>query len=559
MALTTKGSPDLAHPANGGGSSQTSGNTSGQNPRSNPVCLDVPVAVRSLPPEKNSSSGHGASFSEEARTVIVFENGAVLRVSSSLPVGQQVIVSNAQGQEVVCRLAPARNLPSVKGYVEIEFVEPASNFWGIHQTPPQASAAVPPLPLALPSQPSPAGASHEPSAAPPVVSPMSEADSSSGAAPSFEDIAGLVPMSAGPDQPKQLVSQAATPKPSATLGDRGVDAGKPAAKGSTPSPTSNASMSPARAHVQAGAPKPVIPKQNDFLGKGMLGSGQISSLSSASESRGKTMALTVGAVIILVGLAGGYFFFYSGAVARSHITGAAATQSSAVTLPLASDSNQPGENTPTAEEQVPPAPPPAADDDMTPADREVIEAPPALPTPRHTMDNAVEKRPVRAGVQHGSIPSLKMKPPKAPRRNAERQEGETTPRIAELASEPAEMAPANAALPTVARTNILPAPPPPASASATPRGTTVRDPKLISSVRPMYPSIAKQAGIEGDVVISAEIDAAGKVREARAVSGPATLRQAAIDTVRHWKYAPALIDGKPAPAQLTVHVEFRLH
>ena len=37
------------------------------------------------------------------------------------------------------------------------------------------------------------------------------------------------------------------------------------------------------------------------------------------------------------------------------------------------------------------------------------------------------------------------------------------------------------------------------------------------------------------------------------------LREAAIDAVTKWKYAQALIDGKPAAAQVTIGIEFRLN
>jgi outer membrane biosynthesis protein TonB len=37
------------------------------------------------------------------------------------------------------------------------------------------------------------------------------------------------------------------------------------------------------------------------------------------------------------------------------------------------------------------------------------------------------------------------------------------------------------------------------------------------------------------------------------------LREAAIDAVKQWKYAPELIDGKPVAAQVTIGVEFRLN
>ena len=80
---------------------------------------------------------------EEGRTVIVFDNGAVLRSTNNMPVGLTVILSNPNGRDVVCRVVGGRNLPSVKGYVEVEFMEPVNDFWNIHQEGNPAAAAAP--------------------------------------------------------------------------------------------------------------------------------------------------------------------------------------------------------------------------------------------------------------------------------------------------------------------------------------------------------------------------------------------------------------------------------
>jgi outer membrane biosynthesis protein TonB len=47
--------------------------------------------------------------------------------------------------------------------------------------------------------------------------------------------------------------------------------------------------------------------------------------------------------------------------------------------------------------------------------------------------------------------------------------------------------------------------------------------------------------------------------DAKAEGGPMLLRQAALESVRRWKYSPALVDGKPAAANVIVSVEFKLH
>jgi protein TonB len=90
-----------------------------------------------------------------------------------------------------------------------------------------------------------------------------------------------------------------------------------------------------------------------------------------------------------------------------------------------------------------------------------------------------------------------------------------------------------------------------------PIGGDVKPAKLISSVAPVYPSVAKSQHVSGDVLIDALIDATGHVTTMKAISGPALLQQAAKDAIHQWKYQPATLDGKPVPMHLTVTLQFR--
>jgi protein TonB len=82
--------------------------------------------------------------------------------------------------------------------------------------------------------------------------------------------------------------------------------------------------------------------------------------------------------------------------------------------------------------------------------------------------------------------------------------------------------------------------------------------RLLSSIPPTYPSLAKTQRIEGAVRIDALIDPTGRVSSMKVVSGPVLLHQAAMDALRQWKYQPATLNGKPVPMHLTVTVQFRL-
>ena len=91
-----------------------------------------------------------------------------------------------------------------------------------------------------------------------------------------------------------------------------------------------------------------------------------------------------------------------------------------------------------------------------------------------------------------------------------------------------------------------------------PIGGDVKSAKLISSVSPTYPLLAKNQHISGDVLIDALIDANGHVTTMKVISGPTLLHQSAMAALRLWKYQPASLDGKPVPMHLTVTLQFRL-
>jgi TonB family protein len=90
-----------------------------------------------------------------------------------------------------------------------------------------------------------------------------------------------------------------------------------------------------------------------------------------------------------------------------------------------------------------------------------------------------------------------------------------------------------------------------------PVGGDVKPARLISSVSPTYPVMAKNQHIYGDVLIDALIDANGHVTTMNVISGPALLHQAAMTALHQWKYQPASLDGKAVSMHLTVTMKFR--
>ncbi len=91
-----------------------------------------------------------------------------------------------------------------------------------------------------------------------------------------------------------------------------------------------------------------------------------------------------------------------------------------------------------------------------------------------------------------------------------------------------------------------------------PVGGDVKPARLISKVALVYPIMAKNQHVTGNVVVDALIDTNGHVTTMNVISGPTLLHQAAKDALRQWKYQPASLDGKPVAMHLTVTLQFRM-
>ncbi len=81
---------------------------------------------------------------------------------------------------------------------------------------------------------------------------------------------------------------------------------------------------------------------------------------------------------------------------------------------------------------------------------------------------------------------------------------------------------------------------------------------LIHQVKPSYPPLARQARIQGDVVMQATISKQGTIEHLTLESGHPMLAPAAIDAVRQWKYKPYFLNGEPVEVQTQITVSFRL-
>jgi len=86
----------------------------------------------------------------------------------------------------------------------------------------------------------------------------------------------------------------------------------------------------------------------------------------------------------------------------------------------------------------------------------------------------------------------------------------------------------------------------------------IRAPKLVKQVKPTYPEIARQARVEGTVILEAATDMYGRVQTVKVLRSIPLLDQAAMDAVRQWIYEPMVIGGRPRGLVFTVTVRFKL-
>jgi TonB family protein len=75
---------------------------------------------------------------------------------------------------------------------------------------------------------------------------------------------------------------------------------------------------------------------------------------------------------------------------------------------------------------------------------------------------------------------------------------------------------------------------------------------------PVYSPLARQAHIEGEVVLDADISKEGSVDALRVISGHPLLISSAVNAVKEWRYKPYMLNGVPVAVNTRITVKFRL-
>lgn len=88
-------------------------------------------------------------------------------------------------------------------------------------------------------------------------------------------------------------------------------------------------------------------------------------------------------------------------------------------------------------------------------------------------------------------------------------------------------------------------------------GGAVKPPVGVFTPQPRYSEEAREARVQGVVLLQSVIDEEGNVTRLEVLKGlPLGLTESALETVRTWKYEPATLDGEPVPVYFHLMVRF---
>ena len=167
--------------------------------------------------------------------------------------------------------------------------------------------------------------------------------------------------------------------------------------------------------------------------------------------------------------------------------------------------------------------------------------------PANNLVNSPAEDVVEEPAKKPALGQVRLAAPKVTRRAADSASGAADPGLALNATTPAD----SSSMSLLANKGKGPAAP-------LPIGGDVKVARLLSSVPPVYPQMAKTQRVSGEVTIDALIDVNGRVTTTRVISGPALLHDAATSAVKQWKYQPATLNGIPTATHLNVTVQFKL-
>ena len=463
-----------------------------------PIAHEVPVTATGARP--GDSGGQRKLLTEEASTVLAFENGGVMRLSAAVAVGQLLLLTNNEtGREVVAQVIRKRDFRPTSCYVEVEFSEPSHGFWGIE------FPEMPELAPAKAQQTDAAEFVHE-------VEAIADRPRAPVRAPSALEVTALKhEVEALRMQLKLLQTKTAAGKSSAPA----VTLDAPTNVAVTPH---GSAALPIDREVTSFAEEDLLPKPALDFGEALAsvkgGSRLKQKLGTSRRSGTLRLSLLFVTLLLVAASAAWYQHRLSWWPQPKRVSASAASSIAARPGPMViSAPQQAADPHSTTRAGAAASQPSAASHDRAPsapagAAGHATLAGPARPAPGKAAAAAVQEKSA-AGLS-------------AAKRGVRR---------------PASEAPPDSATPSSEEAPIVP-------------------PKLIKSVRAIAPPDALRDFVTGNVTLDAVVDPSGQVKSMKVLSGPASFHTAAMDALKQYRYEPATQRGKPVADHITVTIKF---
>jgi hypothetical protein len=496
-------------------------------PHPNAVAHEARVVVTGARPSDNTRNRE--LFAEDTTSVLVFENGAVIRLSAAVVPGQLLFLTNQDTKrEVIAQVTRKRVHRPTSCYVELEFTQPCPAFWGIE--------------LPKTPQPAPPDSPHA-EVAKLVQSAEATADDpgTRAPAPSANEVDELVKeVEALRAQLKSLQEKQPAPNiPPASPAPAAVPVSTPTSVPAETHATPPGEVQPAKvqpaetphtllplvAAVPVAAPSPAPPhttsesqlSEDDLLPKPALDfqkapvfprpSSRAQKKIPATPKPGAPRGLFLSATLIFVAAGAAWYMDW--------IPGLP---------PLRTPSPRTNANL------IPPANPAHA---PSPAPQKPAQSP--------AVSSDAAQPSAAASAAQAAAPALNFSSSAPPATNAA---SPTVPApqpasvaaaapVSNVKEKPAPLLSASKRTPLRTSTDSVPA-----STTLLLEGGPIVPPNLVKSVRPNAPPDAILGYVTGDVAVDATVDPSGRVNSVKVLSGPASLRNAAVKAVKQFWFEP---------------------
>jgi len=470
--------------------------------KTNMVAHEVRVKVTGA--HLGKKPGERELLSEETCSVLVFENGGVIQLSSAVAPGQLLFLTNMESKrEVVAQVIRKRAHKPTTCYVELEFAEPAHGFWGMEFS--AASALLP-------------KDAREAEAAALVISAEATDDEPGEppAAPGAAEVQALRrEVEALREQLKLMQAPAASQQASSTAMVPYAPVTEPNSNSGSDQPRSAAVKGKSLPTEYDPAPPQWTAAERSLLPRPSLDFTRPKA-KRLHWARGNFTPGFREGVLRLALLTAALVVTAAGAAWYKHW------------IPWKLAAKKPSFSGPAIPANARTLPPPV--------------------TREEAKEHSEFSNAKVASDAPATSPGLRSQPAESPAPAFTSSSSVAQPGVAKT-SPPATIAERRAVRPTARAASN------PVVASSA-EGVVV-PPKLIQSVRALASLDALHDFETGNVVIDAVVGTEGEVHFISVISGPPSLRPPAVQAVKQYRYEPATRNGQPVPAHVNITIRFR--